>query len=42
MVVHEGQEFVAGVFAGAEGVPSMALVLAPECCFSTPRIIMQK
>ena len=22
--------------------PSMALVMAPECCFSTPRIIMQK
>src|ERR1039457_4606361 len=22
--------------------PSMALVIAPECCFSTPRIIMQK
>ena len=22
--------------------PSMVLVMAPECCFSTPRIIMQK
>ena len=26
----------------SRNAPSMALVMAPECCFSTPRIIMQK
>ena len=35
------QKLVASLLLIAEA-PSMALVTVPECCFSTPRIIMQK
>ena len=41
-VIHQRQKFVARLFLRSRKIPSMALVMAPECCFSTPRIIMQK
>ena len=39
--MNQREEFVARLFV-VRNAPSMALVTAPECCFSTPRIIMQK